>query len=262
MITTRQLVAAGLDKSAIARRVASGRLHRIHRGVYAVGHGGLSRKSRWKAATLACGDGAALSHRSAAELWGMLDGASGPVHVTVPVAGGRARRAGVRIHRCASPSPGSTTRRDGIDVARPERTLVDLRGLVSPGALRRAVRQAEILGLPIRSFLLVADRTASELERLFLALCRRRRLPMPDVNAWLGPDRVDFLWPRHQVIVETDSYRYHRGSIAFEDDHAKDNRLMALGYDVLRFTYWRVVNEPTAVVALLRDRLARAAARR
>ena len=66
---------------------------------------------------------------------------------------------------------------------------------------------------------------------------------------------VDFLWRRQKLIVETDGYRYHRGSVAFERDHARDNRLMALGYDVLRFTYWRVVNEPTEVVALVRKRL-------
>jgi very-short-patch-repair endonuclease len=78
---------------------------------------------------------------------------------------------------------------------------------------------------------------------------------------WISRDRVDFLWPVERLIVETDSYRYHRGSLAFEDDHARDNRLMALGYDVLRFTYWRVVNEPDEVAALLRYRLARSGAR-
>jgi very-short-patch-repair endonuclease len=257
VVTVAQLLASGLTESGIRRRVTAGRLHRIHRGVYAVGHAGLSPKGRWKGATLACGPGAALSHRSAAELWGLLEHANGLIHVTVPVAGGRAKRGGLRIHRLPSLTRSTTTLRDGIPVTRPARTLTDLRGMVPPGDLRRAVRQAEVRGLPIDSFLLVPDRTTSELERIFLQLCRRHRLPRPEVNVRIGSDLVDFLWRERRLIVETDGYRYHRGAIAFEDDHARDNRLMALGYDVLRFTYWRVVNEPEAVLALLRSRLAR-----
>jgi very-short-patch-repair endonuclease len=261
VISTEQLHAAGIDKSATTRRTKSGRLHRIYRGVYAVGHAGLSRKGRWKAATLACGVGAALSHRSAAELWEMLEVSDGPVHVSVPVAGGRARRDGIVIHRQPSLTAAETTLRDAIPVTRPTRTLIDVRTSLPPGEFRRAVREAEIRGLPIDARALVPDGTASELEGTFLRLCRRERLPTPEVNVWIGRDRVDFLWRPCRVVVETDSYRYHRGSVAFENDHARENRLMERGFEVLRFTYWRVINEPSAVAALVRRRLTVAARR-
>lgn len=125
--------------------------------------------------------------------------------------------------------------------------------------MRRAVREAEVRGLPVDAARLIDDRTTSELKRRFLQLCRRERLPAPEVDARVGGLRVDFLWPAERVIVETDGYRYHRGTVAFDDDHARDNHLMALGYDVLRFTWRRVTNEPTAVADLVRSRLARAA---
>jgi hypothetical protein len=255
VVTTAQLYAAGIDKSGIARRLAAGRLHRIHRGVYAVGHPGLSRKGVWKAATLACGHGAVLSHWSAAALWGMLEPRDGDTQIRVPVAGGRARREGIRIYRSPGLTEAVTTLRDGIPVTRPVETLIDLRAVAPAGELRRAVRQAEIAHLPIDAFELVPDRTTSDLELDFLRLCERRGVPQPEVNVRIGRDRVDFLWRPQRLIVETDSYRYHRGSVAFEDDRARDNRLMAQAFDVLRFTYWRVVNEPDDVIAILRGRL-------
>ncbi|MGE5407714.1 MAG: type IV toxin-antitoxin system AbiEi family antitoxin domain-containing protein, partial [Syntrophothermus sp.] len=102
IVTVAQLRRAGLDKSAISRRVRSGRLHRVHRGVYAVGHRPLSWKEFWMAAVLACGEAAVLSHRSAAALWGFLRPVDGPVDVSVPSRNGRAKRAGIRIHRCST----------------------------------------------------------------------------------------------------------------------------------------------------------------
>src|ERR671918_2611669 len=72
VISIAQILAVGMSRAAVKRRVAAGRFHRIHRGVYAVGHASLSNEGRWMAAVLACGEGAALSHRSAAELWELL----------------------------------------------------------------------------------------------------------------------------------------------------------------------------------------------
>jgi very-short-patch-repair endonuclease len=175
--------------------------------------------------------------------------------VIVPVAGGRRRRDGLRIHRVPSLPTAATTRRDGIAVTTPARTLADLRSTVSRDDFRRAVRQAEFRRYPIDAHLLNPDRTFSELERLFLRLVRRQRLPDPEVNAQVGGLEVDFLWRQQRLIVETDGYRYHRGATAFEADRERDNRLMALGYDVLRFTYRRVVDEPVDVAALVRKRL-------
>lgn len=102
LITTAQLRAIGIDKSAISRRVQVGRLHRVHRAVYAVGHAALSLRAKWKAATLACGEGSALSHRSAAELWRMLEPLLGLIHVSVLTPGGRVRRDELHIHRVPS----------------------------------------------------------------------------------------------------------------------------------------------------------------
>jgi predicted transcriptional regulator of viral defense system len=108
VITAAQLVASGLSDSTISERARRGLLHRVHRGVYAVGHPGLSREGRWMAAVLAYGEGAALSHTSAAALWGFLRPLDGPVHVSVPTYAGRRRRAGIRIHRCATLARGAT----------------------------------------------------------------------------------------------------------------------------------------------------------
>jgi very-short-patch-repair endonuclease len=228
IVTAAQMYAAGLDRSAIRRRVAAGRLHQVFRGVYTVGHAGLGNEGRWMAAVLACGEGAVLSHRSAAELLKMLDPTDEAIHVSVPVAGGRRKRDGIRIHRIPSLPTAATTRRDGIAVTSPARTLVDLRSTVSRDEFRRAVRQAEFRRYSIDAHLLNPDRTASELERLFLRLVRRHRLPDPEVNAQVGGLEVDFLWREQRLIVETDGYRYHRGSAAFEADRERDNRLREL----------------------------------
>jgi hypothetical protein len=221
VITAEQLAWVGLSPSAISRRVAAGRLFRVYRGVYAVGHPGLSAKGRYKAATLACGEGCALSHRSAGALWEMIAPADGPVHVTVPVAGGRAIREGIRIHRSPSLVARFVTVRDNIPVTRPRRTLEDLRSELDEGELRNALRRGEFLRLPLDGFSLTGNATESELERIFLALCRRFRIQTPETQVRIDRYRVDFLWRAEKLIVETDGYRYHRGSVAFEDDRAE-----------------------------------------
>lgn len=234
LITSAQLERVGLGRRGISKRVQVGRLHRLHRGVYAVGHASVGNEGRWLAAVLAYGPGAVLSHRSAAELWEMLPPADGPVHVTVPGDAGRKRRRGIEVHRSSVLSRRDCTRRQGIPVTSPARTLADLRGAVRAAQVRRALRQAEVLGLPLPAR--DGDHTRSELERRFLALCRRHGLPAPEVNVRIDDFLVDFLWRDRRLIVETDGYRYHRGRAAFEDDRARDLRLKLLGYDVLRLT--------------------------
>jgi very-short-patch-repair endonuclease len=265
LITAGQLIAIGLGRSAIAKRVRTGRLRRLHRGVYAVGHAALPAAGRWLAAILACGGGphpavpilerwgAALSHRSAAELWGLLPVTQGLVDITVPTAAGKASRQGVRLHRCRTLTAGSVTLRAGIPVTTPDRTLADLRTLTRRGqldrrTLRRAGRQAGILGLPIRG-LERADRTRSDLERDFLRLCRRHRIPLPEVNVRIGPHLVDFAWQSRRVAVETDSYLYHRGREAFRADHRRDLDLRERGYDVLRFSEVQIEGEADRVAS-------------
>jgi very-short-patch-repair endonuclease len=245
VITIAQLRRAGIDKSGVSRRVRAGRLHRVHRGVYAVGHAGLSREGRWMAAVLACGEGAVLSHGSAAQLWQLLPPAQAPIHVTLPAAsGGRSPRPGLRIHRSSLPRTDTTTR-SRIPATTPARTLADLKQSVPPATLRKAIREAEYRGLDLGG--LPTDRTRSELERAFLALCRRHRLPEPEVNVRVGRFTVDFLWREQRFAVETDGYAAHRGRQAFEDDRDRELELELAGIHLRRFTSDQVTQRPGLV---------------
>jgi very-short-patch-repair endonuclease len=246
LITTAQLVAAGLSKAAVAKRVKAGRLHRVHRGVYSVGHPPTAREAFWMAAVLACGPDAVLSHRSAAALWELLRPMEGPIEVSIPSQSGRRRRSGIRIHRCASLQRGGVTRRNLIPVTTPWRTIEDLRGAVSPRLHRRAVRQAEMQRFALEPSSR-GDRTRSDLERDFLELCRRHGLPEPEVNVKVGRYTVDFLWRPQRLVVETDSWRYHGGEVNFEDDHKRDLALRRRGYTVSRFTGRQVRQEPELI---------------
>lgn len=191
-----------------------------------------------------------MSHQSAAALWRLLPPAHGAVNVTIPGVGGRRKRPNIRLHRSRTLNPEQTTRRRGIPVTIPARTIADLHGRVSAALLRKAIRQAGVLGLEIGDKA-EADRTRSELEHDFLRLCRRHRLPMPEVNAEVGGFVVDFLWRQRSLVVETDGFRYHRGRQAFEDDRARDVELRLLGYEVMRFTHRQVSGEPARVAAAL-----------
>jgi hypothetical protein len=268
VVAVQQLREVGIGKNGITRRVNRGQLHRIHRGVYAVGHRGLSLHGRFMAAVLACGDGAVLSHVSAAVLWALLKPLDGPVHVSTPHTSGRARRPGIHLHRTRSltePSPSPsyppqaggrggrllTTYRHGIPVTTVARTLEDLRAtsLLAPNLLRRATRQAELAGYRLDG--ITTDRTRSDLEALFLALVERYGLPHPEVNVKLGRWTVDFLWRAERLVVEIDVWTYHRGSVAFHDDLD----LRAAGYAVHRFTDIQLESEPERVVADIRGAL-------
>ena len=189
VLTIEQLRACGASDDAVKGRTRSGRLFRIHRGVYAPGHAQLSHEGRWMAAVLACGG--VLSHRSAAALWRLLPPKAGFVDVSVAGDGGREQRKGIRVHRSRTLTPALATSLRGIPVTRPARTIADLRkastcGAASPRELRRAIRQAAVLGLPIEAEA-AHDRTRSELEHLFLA-------PMPKApSTHPGGQRLDRL---------------------------------------------------------------------
>jgi very-short-patch-repair endonuclease len=288
VVTRAQLVAAGVSESGISDRVAADRLHRIHRGVYAVGHPRLSERGRWMAAVLACGDGAVLSHLSAAELWGIRRpdrrpleaggrGEAGPAHVTVPSTAGKRRQSGISLHRSSTLTASDCTLRERIPVTKPGRTLTDIQPLLSPAQFNTAVREAEFLKLPIgdpfasrhrrrRGPRLAkpggtdqsgADRTRTELEHRMLALCRRHRLPQPEVNVKVDRFEVDFLWRAESLIVEVDGWVSHRTRWAFEEDRRRDARLKLLGYEVLRFTWRHVEDDARAVAATIRALLRR-----
>jgi very-short-patch-repair endonuclease len=103
-----------------------------------------------------------------------------------------------------------------------------------------------VLGLPIDEES-DGDRTRSDLELDFLRICRRYRVPPPEVNVRVGPCLVDFLWREWQFIVETDSYIYHGGRVAFQDDRGRDLELKFLGYEVLRLAEQQIDEEPDRV---------------
>ncbi len=252
-VSVAQLIAAGLTYEGIRRRVPAGRLHRIFRGVYSVGHKNLTHQGWWMAAVLACGEGAVLSHRSAAMLWGLLNPRNGAVDVTVPGGGGRKRRQGIRIHRSTSLTPKAVTIRQGIPTTTPRRTILDLRRVVDRRTLEDAVAQAEIRRLPVGKLPgLLHEPTRSRLERRFLGLCKRHGLPRPEANLKIGPYEVDFLWRDWKFIVETDGWESHGTPSAFEGDRARDAYLGSLGYRVVRFTYRQVWHDGAVVAQRLR----------
>jgi hypothetical protein len=251
VVTSAQLYAVGIGKNGVTRLLRAGRLHRLHRGVYAVGHISPNEWQRFMAAVLACGEGAALSHQSAAYLWGFLKTEGGPVHATSPSTSGKALRAGIVLHR--SPSlgeEGEVTRRERIPVTTPRRTINDLEGTIPNYLHRRAKRQAELRGFRLR---LPTDRTRSDLERDFLRFLAKHGFPPPEVNVKVGKYTVDFLWPEQMLAVETDFFDYHRGSQAFEDDHQRELDLRRMGYAVRRFTGAQIRDHPALVVADLRE---------
>jgi Protein of unknown function (DUF559) len=276
-----QLTAIGLTASGISRRTNAGRLHRIHRGVYAVGHVAPSLHREWMAAAIACGRresgsrwglagpaktttvlgywGSALSHRSAAELWKLLPAHQGSIDVSVPGDGGKKKRLGIRVHRSLALLPAHVTLRDRIPVTTPARTIADLRraaskrgrsGLISPWELRRAIRQAEVLGLSLGDDV-EGDGTRSDLEGDFLRLCRRHRVPLPEVNVRVGPHLVDFLWRDPKLIVETDGFAYHGGRAAFQDDRGRDLDLRGRGFQVIRLSEKQVNEEPRRIAEVV-----------
>lgn len=203
--------------------------------------------------------GAAVSHRSAAELWKLLAPADGSIDVSVPGDGGKKKRRGIRLHRSPSLSPAHVTLRDGIPVTTPARTIADLRRavsrpdgsrVISPRELRRAIRQAEVFGLPLGDDI-ESDGTRSDLESDFLAICRRHRLPVPEVNVRIRPHLVDFLWRERKVIVETDGYAFHRGRVAFQGDRGRDLDLRIRGFDVIHLSEKQVNEEPRRVAEVV-----------
>ncbi len=213
LITIEQLLGLGLTRDAVKRRVAAGRLHRIHRGVYAVGHVPLTQQGVWLAAVKACGPGSALSHQSAASFWTLLTDYRGPTHVTVPGPTGRRRREGIVIHRSSTLTRPDLVVRDAIPLTNPARTLADLRRVLTREAWEDAIDRARVLSLPIGD-VRATEPTRRRFERRMLALCRRHRLPKPEVNADIGPFLVDFVWREAGLIVEADSFEHHRSRAA------------------------------------------------
>jgi very-short-patch-repair endonuclease len=275
VVARRQLLEAGLGANSIDRALASGWLRLLHRGVYGSGGQPSGTLTRWMAAVLAGGAEAVLSHRSAGELWGLLEPIEGPVHVTVR----HSRRAAIGILFHRSRDLGQRTERHGIPCTTVARTLLDLAGFVSRAQLshvfdearrRGLLRRTELVSLcrrssgrrglgSLRALLderpLPVGETRSQLERRFLRFCRERGLPIPAVNAPLAGYEVDCLWPERGVVVELDSWTHHGTREAFESDRKRDASIQMAGYRILRVTHRRIGNDGDELEAEIRELL-------
>jgi hypothetical protein len=256
VVSVAQLRAVGVGRGAIAHRVASGRLHRVHKGVYLVGHAAAAPRARETAALIACGTDAVLSHRSAGAIWGLTRPWPGPVDVTV----GRdcGRRAGIRLHRVGVLDRRDIRHREGLVVTAPARTLIDLASVLNESDTERALNEALVLKLTgepdlhaavlrshgrpgtatLRSILHRREPgfTRSEAERRLRALLRGGGVDPPQTNTRIGPYEVDMAWRSARLVVEVDGWAFHSTRAAFERDRARDADLQARGFQVLRFT--------------------------
>jgi Protein of unknown function (DUF559) len=252
----------GFSRHAISHRVARGRLHRIRRGVFAVGSPELDQRGRWMAAVLACGPAALLSHTSAAALWGIRPQRTGPIHVSIPDESGRRAAPDLRLHRRRCLTRWDRRAKHGIPVTGPIRTLVDLALELTPARLEAAVNEADKLELVDPERLRAAleemhgqpgtaalrrllDRrtfvlTNSDLERFFLPIVRSAGLPLPETGVYVNGFEVDFFWPDLGLVVETDGLRYHRTPAEQARDRLRDQTHAAGGLTPLRFTHAQI----------------------
>jgi hypothetical protein len=270
VIGRRQLTALGLSASAIDRRLRDGRLHLLHRGVYAVGHRSLGVVGRRWAAVLAYEPRAVLSHATAGAAWNIRPSSAATIDVTVGRPG-RARRAGVRLHWRRTITPDEVAELDGLPITTPARTLLDLaaggmHGRSLEVAVDAAERQRlldfadlhELLarypgrpGTPSLKAVLARYRagdTRSRLEELVAELCDAHGLPRPLENCVIEGKVRDFYWPRRRLVVEADSYAWHRSPSALNDDRERDVELTLAGYRTLRFTWQQVTERRRYVV--------------
>ena len=279
VISHPQLRAIGISASTIWDRVRHGRLIALYRGVYAVAYLPVGSHGHWTAAVIACGPDAWLSHASAGALLGVRQTSAARIDVTVLNRSGRGRD-GIRVHSAGTLDASQVTVVAGIPCTTVARTIFDLAGILRLGALEHAIQQAQtkrifdrdalsalvrahptragtaairtILGLSLPG----EDELNRQLARRFLRLCVRARLPAPLAERWIAlPDgggyEVDFCWPAHRLIVETDGRAYHANERGFENDRLRDRRLTLAGWRVVRFTWRDVTERPDDVVAEL-----------
>jgi very-short-patch-repair endonuclease len=273
VVTRHQLTTLGFSRRAVEHLIAHGRLHRVFKGVYLVGHAVMPALAREQAALLTCGQYAVLSHRSAAILWSLLPPEVGDVHITVPHE--RASRSGIRVHRSKPFDRRDVTSRRGIPVTAPARTLLDFAETSTPRELERAfdeamtqrlvgpTKLAQILarspgrhGAAALNALMKREGgstlTRLEAEEIMLRLIRAASLPAPHVNATIGPYEVDFYWPEYRLVVELDSYRFHSSRAKLEHDRRKEADLkLHHRLRVDRVTFHQLDSTPEAVVARL-----------
>lgn len=277
VVTRSQLLAAGASAKMIGLRLKRGRLRSMHRGVYLVASVE-PPMARAMAACLACGPESLVSHRSAAELWGLVDPGSPGHPIAVTTTGPDRRPSGIRVHRSTTLDPSERTRLDGVPITTPLRTLLDLtlveRSRTVERALATALAQGRTTearltgylqrhaGRPgtsrLRTILSLGPpaRTRSEAEERFLTLVRRAGMPRPRVNVRIGPWEVDFHWADARLVVEVDGFASHHSGRAFERDRRRDGYLLSRGLQVMRITWRQIEDEPEGLAFRLGQVLA------
>jgi hypothetical protein len=276
VVTAAQLAGLGIRRGAVRRRVAAGRLHPLQRGVFAVGHRAVGVNGRRLAAVLAAGPGALLSHRSAADAWGLRRFAGRRIDVLV-LNGRHPALAGARLHQTRTVHAEDIAQLGGIPITSVSRTIVDFAAGATAHDVERVVHEAEVLRLlDVAAVERTLDRARGkrgtqhvraaiaspspgpsrrELEYRFLALCRRHGIETPALNACLstklGSLEVDAYWPRHRLVVELDGAATHLTRRAFEEDRRRDAALIVQGYVPMRFTWARITGEASEVAAEL-----------
>jgi very-short-patch-repair endonuclease len=270
LISVADLRALGVTRDEWRWRVRTGHLHPVHRGVFAVGSPSLMALGRERAALLAVGDRAVLSHGSAAALWGLL-----PFHATGPVElssdRNRRSRPGILVHR-TNHLDGDVRTHRGLALTSPARVVLDMAGRLDASALERLAAEAIVADAGAEEEIgrrgsrrlreLVGGgprRTRSQNERALMRLVRDAGLPLPRTNVVLHGEEVDAYWPPQRLVVEVDDFFTHGDRMAFTRDRRKQAALMARGIAVMRVTGGDLAERPARVVATLAQALARAA---
>jgi very-short-patch-repair endonuclease len=272
-LTRSDLLGLGFSAKGIKHRVASGRLHPLAAGVYAVGRPELTPHGRWMAAVLACGDDAVLSHRSAAQMWGIGFEEKKRIDVSIRRKS-KITRKGIKVRARPSLDAGAVVVRLGIPVTHPVQTLIDLATELRIMRLERAVNEADRLdlvdpetlrgaldghvGMPgVKTLRTMLDRhtfrlSDSDLEILFRPLALAAGFPLPLTKHRVLGFEVDFWFPDHGLVVETDGLRYHRTPAQQARMVKRDQKHTAAGLRVLRFTHWQIAHAPNEVTDVLR----------
>jgi hypothetical protein len=273
VVSQRQLTELGYSEGGVARAVRSGRLHRLNRGVYGVGHPAVSRHGRYLAAVLTSGEGAMISHESAAWLWGLSPTWLQVPEVTVPARGHN--RAGIQVHHSTILEEEDRAEVEGISVSAVPRTLLDIGARQSDKQLERLVEKAERMALldvgAIESLIARGGRHAgrkrlrravalyldpvisrAQTERAFLDIVKRAGLPRPAINLFVAGHEIDAYWEQERFAVELDGWETHRTRAAFERDPLRIEDLKLAGIDAIRITARRIEQEPAQVARRLR----------
>jgi Transcriptional regulator, AbiEi antitoxin len=277
VVSIRQLRDLGYSNRSVERATNEGRLHRLHRGVYAVGYNKPSLRGTCRGAVLACGSGALLSHWSAAWLWGLLPTQPIPVHVTTPIP--RRLHPPIRRHHSRTLTDEDRSIEDGIPVTSVVRTALDLAVRIRAESLDRFLQRAEELNLfdlpnfesvltrnkghrgatPLRRALALyapPPFTRSGLERRFLHLLADDGFARPATGYNAAGYELDVYWPELRFGVELDVFATHGSRRSFEEDRRRREDLKLAGVEMTQVTDIRLDREPQAVMDRLRQLLA------